>query len=236
MIMAEISHRPAFRFRAEARSHRGLVRSRNEDALIMRSDDGLWAVADGMGGHDRGDEASQAITKALGSVDFRRGELPSGWVQAVEDAVCVVHDRLKAEGRRSRSGIIGSTLAAVVALVDDMAACLWIGDSRVYHVSDERVTLVTRDHVTRDGSLTKAVGVGAACWLDTALVRLKPRDRLLLCTDGLSREISDAEIGLRLNAAGAGSTLVGCADRLLSTALERGARDNISLIVVEALP
>lgn len=230
--MAGVAQPKVFRFRAEARTHRGMVRARNEDALLIRSDEGMWAVADGMGGHDRGDEASLALTEALGAMALGRGLAPSAHVRAIEETVARVHARLKAEATRARVEVIGTTLAAV-HVIGDLATCLWIGDSRVYHWSDGRLTLATRDHAT-GGGLTRAVGAGSACWLDTAVVRLRARDRLLLCSDGLNREVSDREIGEHLDSGI--NTLTGCADRLLDTALGRGARDNVSLIVVEAMP
>lgn len=224
---------PALRFRSEYRSHRGMIRSHNEDALLSQPGHGLWAVADGMAGHHRGDEASHAVVSALAAcLDALPPDAPpSAAVGRVEEAVKRVHGRLLAEARRSRADVIGTTLAVVLTR-GLTAIVLWAGDSRVYHQRAGRLTCLTRDHTVAGGALSRAVGAGRSCWLDTQAARLAARDRLLLCSDGLTKELSDDDLNSRLGACGG---LARCADTLLDTALRRDARDNVSFILVEAV-
>lgn len=223
----------AMRFRCEHRSHPGMVRAQNEDALLAQPGRGLWAVADGMAGHHRGDEAAHALVSALSTclAHVPRDAMPSRSVAVVEETVARVHSRLLTEARRSRADVIGSTLAVVLSR-GPTTVVLWAGDSRVYHQRGPKLTCLTRDHAVEGGALSRAVGAGNTCWLDTAAAHLRPRDRLLLCSDGLTKELSDAELAAHLEGA---PGLARCADALLETALGRNARDNVSFILVEAL-
>jgi len=209
------------------------VRTRNEDAVLVDDPHSLWAVADGLGGHARGHEASTGLLTALAHcLDARPSAArPSTLVHAIEDATERVHHRLRAAALRDREDTIATTLAAVV-MTGPLALVLWAGDSRVYHQRGDRCTCLTHDHVADSGALTRAVGAGPQCVLETTLASLSPRDRLLLCTDGLTKAIPDPELTRLLNAEPRRRR---CVDRLLSTALERGGRDNISLVLVEAL-
>jgi serine/threonine protein phosphatase PrpC len=221
------------RFRAQRRIHRGLVRDRNEDAVLAEDRLRFWAVADGVGGHERGGEASAALVEELAHCldDVAPSAMPSATVHAIERASARLHRRLRTEGRRSGGATIATTLAAATS-TGSIAVILWAGDSRVYHQRGERCTLLTRDHVVAGGALSRAIGAGEHCALDTAVVGLQPHDRLLLCTDGLTKEVPEPDLVDLLRSE---PRLVRCADRLLATALERGGRDNIGLVLVEAL-
>jgi serine/threonine protein phosphatase PrpC len=219
------------RFRDEHRCHQGFVRVRNEDSLLVLPSSGLWAVADGMGGHRGGDVASGALVEALaenGSV----AQMPlAEAVATVENTVCAVHQALQREAQDRGLEPSGSTLAAAIP-VNDLMICLWIGDSRIYRISKSGITQISRDHSDAEGRLCRAVGNGEDCWLDIGITRLHQRDRLLIATDGLTRELSDGCIGAFLAPQ---QSLAYAADGLLDAALRSGARDNIAFIVVEAL-
>lgn len=224
---------PTLRFRSEQRSHTGMVRARNEDALLVHPGCGVWAVADGMGGHDRGHYASALLVEMLAKAldDAPDAVRPSAAVQVVEAATARVHTLLGAEARRAGTGAMGTTLALALT-AGELAVILWAGDSRVYHQRGDRFVLLTRDHAVPGGALSRAIGAGEDCTLDAVAARLAPRDRLLLCSDGLTKELADAEIAALLAEE---RGLLRCADRLMDAALRRRARDNVSFIVVEAL-
>lgn len=221
------------RFRAQTRTHRGTVRENNEDALLGQDHLGFWAIADGVGGHDRGQDASAALMEELSRCldGLTPSAPPSAVVHAIEDTVARLHRRLLHEGRRTGGTVIATTLALAVK-TGPITLVMWAGDSRVYHQRGDRLSLITHDHVVPGGALSRAVGAGESCTLDTAVVMLRSRDRLLLCTDGLTKELSDQDLGDHLLAE---PRLSRCADHLLAEALARGARDNVSLILVEAL-
>jgi len=225
----------------------GKRRKINEDAFIERPDTGLWAVADGMGGHQAGDVASRAVVDALAAVPA--GADLDESVRSVESALQRVNAELYAMGRQSSSGqIIGSTVVVLLA-VGGRCACLWAGDSRLYRYRSRRLEQLTRDHSLAGESsffeiladekraerehcnvITRAVGADSALALDIVEFDVREGDAFLLCSDGLDKEADPIEIEKNL---GAGD----CRERaesLIALAMERGARDNITLIVVQA--
>ncbi len=227
-----------------AHTHRGNRRRSNEDAILCRPRDGLWAVADGMGGHQAGDVASQAITAALSSV-LLEGSL-SQRVDAVEDTLLTVNDELRRHAESCGPGTtIGSTVVALVA-DGERAVVMWAGDSRLYRLRDGRLEQVTRDHnpvsdlldsgavseqealTAETNIITRAVGGQSRLYLDLALFDVAAADTLLLCSDGLYRELSHACLADVLSDAG----LDDVARTLLDRTLAGDARDNVSIVVV----
>lgn len=234
-----------WQYNSAQQTHRGKRRRLNEDAVLSRSGVGLWAVADGMGGHQAGDVASQAITAALGAVKLA-GPL-SDQVDAVEDALLRVNDHLRLHARaRGASTTIGST---VVTLMTDggIGVALWAGDSRLYRLRDGRLEQITRDHnpisdlldsgaVTEEEAIaadtnviTRAVGGQARLFLDVAVFDVAPADTYLLCSDGLYREVDHATLAEQL-----GAPPEVAAEALLERCLAGAALDNISLIIVRS--
>ena len=240
---------PLQTFTSAARSHTG-GRELNEDRVLERSDVGLWAVADGMGGHRAGDVASALVVEALGQVaSFGSGYAylndVAGRLQAVNS------DLLERSGGgrgRGRPGLMGSTVVALLAH-EGYYACVWAGDSRAYLLRRGRLTRITHDHslvqeMVDAGSLsveearshpranviTRAVGVAEPLQLDRRHAAIEPGDIFLLCSDGLTGAMCDDEIEERLLR----RDLERAADDLLGLALGRGARDNVSLVLVEA--
>ena len=115
--------------RSAARTHVGTVRRRNEDAVLQRAEIGLWAVADGAGGHQRGDYASSRIIAALRHVN----PAPSGLslVEGVKGSLAEVNREVRAKAATiGPSALIGSTVA-VLLIWDEESCCLWAGDSRL---------------------------------------------------------------------------------------------------------
>ena len=233
------------RYRSVARSHVGKVRSINEDAVLARDDLCLWCVADGMGGHEAGDVASNAIVQKLAhtslSMDGRR---MLGDVRSRLDAV---NADLWQWGERS-GRVIGSTVVTLLA-VQDQCACIWAGDSRAYLWRDQQLHRITEDHsivgdLVRAGVIapeaaeshpdsnvvTRAVGADAQLATDVITHDVEAGDRFLLCSDGLTKMLSEEEIAWHLQTAG----LEEAANALISATLERGARDNVSVVLIEA--
>lgn len=222
-------------------SHAGAVRPRNEDAFVDRPDIGLWAVADGAGGHGAGDVASSRIAETLQS-------LPPGLSAAellaqVRLRIAGVHAELRELAAASGRKLIASTVVVLLARGGHYA-CLWAGDSRAYLLRDGAFTRITRDHSVvqemvdagmlaeadaeshpQANYITRAVGADGEIDLDKVSARTQPGDVFLLCSDGLFKALAEAEIASRL-AAGEGP------EELLAAALARGARDNVTALAV----
>jgi protein phosphatase len=226
----------------------GLVRNINEDACLDMPQRGLWAVADGMGGHAAGDVASRMIIDALAALD-----VPASLAQfaaAARDALQTVNLRLRNEAASRRVRTIGSTVAACIAS-GRSCALLWAGDSRIYLYRDTSLQQLTRDHsqveeLRAQGYLTAEEArrhpahhlitraVGAADWLELDETRVDVRDGdvFLICSDGLTNEIEDVGIALALTLAG--GDCGAAVHALVDMALREGGRDNVSVIVMRA--
>jgi len=223
-------------------THPGLVRRRNEDVLLMREADGLWLIADGMGGLDEGAWAAGMVAARLAGVPTGQG--------AAADAAAVGAALQGANGEvhmaARRSGVSIGTTAVCLLLQDGAYACVWAGDSRAYRLRGERLQQLTRDHshvqeLVDQGRLapedarrhparnvvTRAVGIDPILSCETVVGNARGGDRFLLCSDGLTEVVEDPEIALALDA----EPQAAC-ERLLALALERGAPDNVTLAVV----
>ncbi len=222
----------------------GAVRDHNEDSLLQRSDDGLWVVADGMGGHSRGDEASQAAVASLQTLALS-GTLKQREQQVIK-ALHEVHAALQDKAKRDGAGIIGTTVAAVV-FFESMASCIWVGDSRIYLSRLGELRQLTTDHtqvneLVRLGLLapedaevhpaghvlTRALGGDDPLQPDIVRLPIQVDDVFLLCSDGLTGKLSEAELASELIR---WPPQVACKN-LMSMALGRKAEDNVSLIVI----
>ena len=232
-------------FDCAARTDVGHGRDANEDALLCLPEHGLWAVADGMGGHEAGEVASAMVIEALASVaatdgfDNRLGRADAA-LQAVNDSLAAIS---RAQDQKRPMG------STVVALWIDEGryACLWVGDSRAYRVRSATISQISRDHsLVQDlveagmldedeaeghpnaNVLTRAVGASSRFKVDRVEGEVESGDVFLLASDGLTRLVSAEEIlaAVSVHAPGA------AADHLLGLALQRGAPDNVTLIVV----
>ncbi len=227
---------------SSAASHQGAVRTRNEDMVVHRPDLGLWAVADGAGGHGAGDVASQAVAAALESIP--PGLSAAEILAQVRLRLAAVHESLQREAESRGPNTIIATTVVVVLARGGHFACLWAGDSRAYLLRGGAMERVSRDHslvqqLVDEGSLAaedaeshpqanvilRAVGGGGALELDKVSGRLLAGDRLLLCSDGLFKAMAESDIAA---AVAAGQD----AEALVTEAVARGARDNVSAVVV----
>lgn len=223
----------------------GAKRKINEDSLMVRPEDGFWAVADGMGGHAAGDVASAAITHAL--THLQRDPELADFVDAVEDVILAVNQQLRDYARNELGGrTVGSTVVSLI-LNERTGVCLWAGDSRLYRLRAGQLSRVSRDHSAvqelvdagvitaaqaqghpNSNVITRAVGGNEVLYVDAAVFAPEPGDTYLLCSDGLYNEVNDDSIRRKL-----GFDAPGAAARLLQEALDNGARDNVSLVVVK---
>jgi serine/threonine protein phosphatase PrpC len=224
-------------FRSAAATEVGRARDNNEDGFIERPEIGLWAVADGMGGHTHGEIASRMVCDAL--ADFQ----PDG---SFEDAVAAASRRMQEVNDhllRTTSGShpterSGSTVV-VLLLRDLRSAVLWAGDSRVYRWRGGRLEQLSRDHSLTElmgaaapasSVITRAVGVQPDLTLDLHRDAVLQDDRFLLCSDGLTRVVSDAEICSLMET----RDIRAAVDGLIKATLEAGAPDNVTVLIAEA--
>lgn len=225
-------------------SHVGRVRRRNEDNLVVRPELGIWAVADGMGGHENGALASATLAAAIEAIGPTQSA--PDLLARLEEGVLKANAELRALIRRKGGAPMGSTLA-VLLVHDRHFACVWSGDSRIYLARNDQLTQVSRDHTEvqelvdrgllspeearrspRRHVITRAIGVQDVPELDLEHGDLEGGDVFLLCSDGLTDHVRDDEI---LQAVRDTGTQAAC-DALLALTLERGARDNVTVIVV----
>jgi serine/threonine protein phosphatase PrpC len=236
-------------YRSTARTHIGAVRQRNEDAVFDRPEIGLWAVADGAGGHERGDYASRRIMELLADIDATL----SGprLVEQVKTRLALANSELRAKAAAMGPDALICSTVVVLLIESGEASALWAGDSRLYLMRAGCLRQLTRDqsHVQNlvdSGEITRAdaprhplanivtnlVGAFDQLALEERRDRLEPGDILLLCSDGLSGVVTEAEIAAVLSA----SPLSTAADRLIEYALAQNAHDNVSAVVVEYAP
>lgn len=223
---------------------RGLVREVNEDALLAYPP--VFLVADGMGGHDAGDLASRIVVEEFAQL--------AGQPAATADDIHACFERTAARIRGEfTGGRQGGTTVAGVAVTAHDDSTYWlvfnVGDSRVYRWVDDELDQISVDHsvvqelvdLGRIGPadvethperhvLTRALGTGDAPEPDYWLIPAGQHDRILICTDGLTRELDDAAIAHILADV---SDAQDAAGSLVRSALERGARDNVSAVVVD---
>lgn len=238
-----------FQWTSAARTDVGLIREINEDACLERPEHGVWAVADGMGGHAVGDLASTMVIERLARA------AAAGATDDLEQRMRLARERLleanadlRAEAARRQVRRIGST---VVLLLAGTRSCgyLWAGDSRLYLYRQGVLRQLTRDHshveelkargqLTAQEALhhpgkhliTRAVGAMDVLDLDSDRIDLHDGDTFLLCSDGLNNEVSEAEMSAELASADCSAASVA----LVGLALRRGGRDNISVVVAHA--
>lgn len=233
-------------------------RAANEDAVLAHPP--VFCVADGMGGHSRGAMASAAVVGAFG--DLASGLTSAGGTaevsaEQVQAAVVDAQSRIRAElgldaPESDTEMTAGSTLAGVILTRADERLC-WlafnVGDSRIYRFSGGSLSRISVDHslvqemidageIDEEQALThpmrnmitRAVGSGMEVSPDFWLLGAGRDDRLLLCSDGLINEVPESEIAATL---AGGGTAQQVAETLMARATFRGARDNVSVVVID---
>lgn len=223
-----------------AASDVGRVRSANQDAYAEVGAGGVWAVADGMGGYRDGDVASRMVCDALLSVTGATALEET--IDSIRQRMTEVNGRLHDAAIRDIDPVVSGSTVAVFLVRRTACAVVWAGDSRIYRLRHGRLTQLTTDHTwaselnlqtpdeEADHAITRAVGGEDTLLLDVRRDRVRLGDRYLLCSDGLTRELKDDRIAQLL----AGENVQQCASALIDAAMEAGARDNVTVVVIEA--
>ncbi|MCQ2560153.1 MAG: Stp1/IreP family PP2C-type Ser/Thr phosphatase [Clostridia bacterium] len=225
----------------------GRVRKNNEDSVLGKPQLGLFAVADGMGGHNAGEVASTLATLVL--EDRVRNSLAQNPDEVLLEAIQEANRRIWQQGQRklSQKGM-GTTITALF-LRSQFAAIAQVGDSRAYLYRNQKLRQLTTDHslvqemfqgglISRDemdshpnkNILTRALGSDEKVQVDTQIMAYQERDLFLLCSDGLYDMITEEEI---LQILQTGQELSWMARLMVDLAMEHGGQDNISLIMVK---
>ena len=223
-------------------THIGHIRRINEDALFVNEREGLWLVADGIGGHGNGEKASGIVVEHVES--YCQSD-------SIEKCLADIEARLLQANEACRGipggGTLGTTVAALLVCQSE-AGFLWAGDSRTYRLRDGDLTLVTEDHnlaqercrrgeISQDAAqrlpsanvLTRAVGIHKDLRLEAHVAEIVAGDRYLISTDGLYKELTLETIRQMLSGPFNDQIL----QALIDEALNRGGRDNITGIVVD---
>jgi len=230
-------------------SEAGPVRERNEDAWMgMGATDavqaGLFAVCDGMGGHNAGDYASSYIVDCLKQLEAFRHH--GAEIQAISGCLAGCNQHLADYARTRGFDVVGST-AVILHLGFRRATVLWVGDSRAYRLRNHVLQQVTRDHVldpgrgsglsevndqlSQCGAITRAVGGDRTLEIDRLCLDVEPGDVWLLCSDGVSGSLTEQQI---LEALDADTPLH--SRKLVQKAISCGSRDNCTAVIVRINP
>ena len=234
-------------WRSAAGTDPGKVRARNEDAVLDCPELGLWAVADGMGGHRAGDIASQLIVDSLG--ELTQPQTFDQRLEAVRQCLHWLNRRMGQEltvSDQQVDSLMGSTVVALL-LEGKRAACVWAGDSRCYLWRGQQLYQLSRDHslqqqlmdeqhlsfeeaLAHPGSraLTRAIGASEHLNLSVVEPEVLPDDVFLLCSDGLYQGLSHRELGQALSLISPQVALA----RLFDGVLRGAACDNVSAVVI----
>ena len=236
-----------FKWTSYARTDVGKVRKVNEDSVLDHPDAGIWVVADGMGGHAAGDVASSSIVDNLSYINASSDA--NELIAAAENGLMEVNESLiQQAAERTDRQTMGSTVAVMIAF-HKKCFTLWAGDSRVYRTRNGELKRITCDHskvqdLVDDGLITeeeaerhpeanvitRAIGASRNLYIDLDMHDVKAGDRYVICSDGLYKEVAEEEIN---DLATQGTPEEAC-NALVDLTLERGSRDNVTVIVVEA--
>ncbi len=231
--------------RFSATTHVGRVRKINEDSILSLPDQLIWVVADGMGGHEAGDFASQTIVDTIAMI---QPDLPPGdLMRALRATILQAHDRIRQAAEEKFHSTVGATVVALI-LTDGHFVAFWAGDSRLYRLRDGAIEMLTTDHSVvgefvaagemtwdeaehhpQSNAITRAVGVGEVLELDKVRGEVLPGDRFLLCSDGLTKYAGFKTLEKMLTDA----PIETVSETLLTYALGSGGGDNVSIIVVD---
>jgi len=224
----------------------GKARKLNEDSMLVKPEAGMWVVADGMGGHEAGDVASQMVVNTLKKVP--EGISLERYIDDIEDALIGVNKKLiEIAHQGEKPTTIGSTVVVMLAY-EKFCAFMWAGDSRLYRHRNGELVQLTIDHsqvqlyvekglITKEEAeshpqsnmITRAVGASENLVLDVDMQEMEKGDRYLLCSDGLTKHITDRDFE---NMLAKGDIEKKC-NELIDLTLARGAKDNVTAILID---
>lgn len=234
-------------WKCHAITDQGKVRKLNEDSIFHNDNQQIWAVADGMGGHHRGDLASQTIVKYLN--DYQPSRHNGISLQQLTSLLQQANAELVEKASAQENSIIAST-CAILSRSRHSVICSWVGDSRIYRFRNNELSRLTRDHsyqsliddlrdkgenieniMVNGETLTRGVGAEPELVVEHCHFPVQTGDRFLICTDGLYKEISDSELHQYFSSDSSDESLL---STLHQDYLNAGARDNLGLILVTA--
>ncbi len=237
-----IGSAPPLHMESAGSTHPGKIRSENQDAYTCRPECGLWAVADGMGGHAEGHVASQMVRDALTAIEPQASL--AALVEAVRFALAQVNDYLHSLTMRRINPVVSGTTVVVMLARGTKGVCLWAGDSRLYRYRNNLLAQLSVDHSeavaaeksgvapSNSNVITMAIGGRESLDFEQMSFDVQLGDRFLLCSDGLYREISPTQLDDLLQAGDAISTVAA----LIENTLLGEAADNVTVVVVDAQP
>ena len=247
--MSDTTIRRPIRWNSAQDTNVGMVREVNEDSIISLPEVQLWAVADGMGGYEAGNVASNMIVKSLGGI-INKSSL-NEFIDNIEDSLIDVNHRILEYADIMLDGrTLGSTVVSL-AIKGHVGVCLWAGDSRLYRFRNNDFIQLSRDHsqveeLVQQGFLTpeeaevhpdsnvitRAIGASPEVYIDINLFSVQLGDTFLLCSDGLYNMVSKEEMSKTLSCL----PIQEAVDTLIQKALDNGANDNVSVILVKGEP
>jgi len=237
---------------------RGLKREKNEDAILVNQESATFIVADGMGGHEKGEVASNILIEAfdpLSNMDGINEEITISDIESrLNSYIAVATKKMTEFAQKSHiDGIIGTTMVGLKYLpqLNDSWVLFYLGDSRAYHYSDEILKQISIDHsryeyhqqvstdsdskyvTTRKNVVTKAIGNFDPYMLDIKYIKTKKDDILFLCSDGVSDLCTNNELQTLMQKYKGDLDVLSA--KIKELVYMRGARDNLSFIIIEIM-
>ena len=246
--MTETTVRKPIKWDSVQETHVGVVREMNEDSILSSQKAQLWAVADGMGGYESGNVASNMIVQTLEDLPGKNSL--SEFIDNVEDSLIDVNQRILEYADIMLDGrTLGSTVVSLI-IKERVGICLWAGDSRLYRLRNNQFVQLSRDHsqveeLVQQGVLsaeeadnhpdsniiTRAIGASQELYIDINVFSVQQGDIFLLCSDGLYNMISNDEIVQALS----DHPISDAINILIDKVLSNGATDNVSVILVKGM-
>ena len=246
--MSDITIRRPMKWSTSSDTNVGMVRTVNEDSIMQSPESGLWAVADGMGGYEAGDVASKMIVTSL--AEIQKCENLDTFVDSIEDKIIDANQRILEYSEIMHDGrTLGSTVVTLL-IKGQVGVCLWAGDSRLYMLRNNQLQQLSRDHshvqelldqgaITAEDAInhpdgnviTRAVGTSKELYIDISAFNVQLGDTFLLCSDGLYNAVDEYEIENHMKSQDTDNAV----KQLIVKALENGAPDNVSIIVVKSV-
>ena len=246
--MSDTTIRRPIKWNSSADTNVGMVRQVNEDSIMSNPEAGLWAVADGMGGYEAGDVASNMIATSLSEIQSVTHL--NTLIDKIEDKIIDANNRILEYSQIMHDGrILGSTIVSLL-IKGQVGVCLWAGDSRLYLLRNNQLQQLSRDHshvqelidqgtITEEEALThpdanvitRAVGTSDELYIDINAFNVQLGDTFLLCSDGLYNAVDEAEIEGHMKSHDTDNAV----KQMIVKALENGAPDNVSIIMVKSV-